>query len=292
MKGKWRLAIAAALVLALNASASAASPTLYVGDTKEYAVAFKTEDAQLYVIELAGATECYYTEPHEDLGAGFFSAFAAPKLMRGNSEGLGAEDFGRGNASVSAKLAGDSVSGDFRYSESELSYHCDTGFQSKPFQAARYQPAAVGGVPVNDERPVYFGGEASTEVFLRAGEASTEVFLRAGEREAFGIRGTFVPSCRVGRGKRILARHALFSEPVNAKLGEGRSFEKEDVEQGTTRAGARYRETISLIGSVDQGAATGTYLRVRVIKPRHKTARRCVNGPLPFRAVRYLRALG
>jgi hypothetical protein len=282
MNGKWMLAVAwAVLAFALTASAKAASPTLYVGDTREYASAFKAEGENLYVIELAGPTECYYTEPHVDIGPGFFNVFAAPTLLRSDSEGLHAYDYGAGTTRVRAELAGDAVTGDFLYSESELSYHCDTGFVPKPFQASRYEPAASGGAPVSGERPVYYGSEAATEVFLRAGE-----------KEAFGIRGTFVPRCRVGKGKTIRARHALFDAPVFAKLSADRSFEKEDVEEGTTRSGVPYREKVSLAGSVDQGAAVGTYLRVRVIKPRRKPARRCVTGPLPFRAVRYLPAAG
>ncbi len=63
MTRKWMLGIvAAALAVALSPAASVAAPTLYVGDQKEYAVAFKAEEAQLYVIELAGMTDCYYTE--------------------------------------------------------------------------------------------------------------------------------------------------------------------------------------------------------------------------------------
>lgn len=281
MSRKWMLAtVASVLAVALTASASVAAPTLYVGDTKEYAVAFKAEEAQLFVIELAGQTDCYYTEPHEDVGPGGFSAFAAPTLMRSGPQGFYAED--RFAARVSAELLNDGVSGDFSYDESEESYHCDTGFTPKPFQASRYQPVGGETAPVSGERPVYYGSESSTEVFLRAGE-----------KEAFGIRGTFVPSCRVGRGKTIPDRHALFSEPVNAKLSAEGSFEQEDVEQGTTRSRTRYREAISLTGSVDQGSlVSGTYLRVRTVKPRRKATRRCVTGPLPFRAVRYLPAPG
>jgi len=85
------LVMAAGLVVALSASVSAAASTLYVGDTKEYAVAFKAEGEQLYVIELAGQTECYYGEPHEDIGPGFFDAIAGPTLLRSDSRGL---DFG------------------------------------------------------------------------------------------------------------------------------------------------------------------------------------------------------
>ncbi len=283
MKPKWML-VPLALALAVGLTASAAgAPTLYVGDTKDYAVAFKAEEAQLYVIELAGTTDCYYTEPHEDAGHGGFSAFPAPKLMRGEgTESLGAEDFGRGNAQISAKLEGDVVNGEYSFAESEESAHCDTGLRPRPFQASRYEPAQSVGTRRIGERPVYYGREASTEVFLRVGE-----------KEAFGIRGTFVPQCRVRRGKRIVARYPLFSEAVNVKLDEGGNFEVEGTQRGLLRARGRFRETISLIGTVDREAVvTGTYLRVRTVKPRRRPARRCVTGPLPFRAVRYLPASG
>jgi hypothetical protein len=275
MKRKWMLVMVAGLVVALTASVSAAAATLYVGDTKDYAVAFKAEGEQLYVIELAGRIDCYYTEPHEDLGSDFFDVIAAPTLLRSDASGLG---FG---VHLQAEVAGDAVIGEFSYSESELSYHCDTGFEPKPFQASRYEPAAAGAAPVSGERPVYYGGEASTEVFLRANE-----------KAAYGIRGTFAPSCRVGRSRQIPARHALFSAPADADLSPDGGFEVEDVEPGATRSGVPYRERILFSGTVDQGAAAGTYLRVRVIKPRRKPPRRCVSGPLPFRAIRYLPAAG
>lgn len=276
MKRKWLLAtVTAALVVMLSASASVAAPTLYVGDTNEYAVAFKAEEAQLYVIGVAGKTHCYYTEPHEDIGASFFSVVTAPVLMGSDARGL---DFG---VRLRAELAGDAVVGEFSYSESELSYHCDTGFEPKPFRASRYEPAGGGAAPVSGERPVYYGNEASTEVFLRASE-----------KAAFGIRGTFVPRCRVGDGKTIPARHALFGEPVDAKLSEDRNFEQRSVEEWVTRSGTRHRETILLAGSVAGDVAVGTYRRVRTTRPRGKPPRRCVTGPLPFRAVRYLPAAG
>lgn len=266
-------------VLIAAGSAWAQTP-LYVGDTKDYAIAFKSEEARLYVIELAGTTNCYYTEPHEDLGPGGFSAFAVPMLMRSDSEGLYAYDSDRGSARVRAELDGDAVRGDFAYSESELSYHCDTGFEPTPFQASRYEPVGSGAAPVSGERPVYYGGEASTEVFLRV------INERAG-----GIRGTFVPRCRVGRAKKIPDRHALFDGPsAFTKLGEDGSFETKAVEEGWARSGAHYKEKISLNGSVTEDAVTGTYLRIRSTKPREKPVRRCVNGPLPFRAARYLLA--
>jgi hypothetical protein len=180
MKTVASMLVAVALLIA--AGSARAQTTLYVGDTKDYAIAFKSEEARLYVLELAGTTNCYYSEPHEDIGPGGFSAFAAPTLMRSDSEGLHAYDSGRGTTRVRAELDGGAVRGDFAFSESELSYHCDTGFEPTPFQASRYEPVGSGAAPVSGERPVYYGSEASTEVFLRV------INGRAG-----GIRGTFVP---------------------------------------------------------------------------------------------------
>jgi hypothetical protein len=274
------LAVAVASVLALTAAVSAAASTLYVGDTKEYAIAFKAEGTQLYLMEFAGTTLCYYTEPYEEIGENGFNVFAAPQLMRPRDGSLYAETIGGSFAKVKAELGDDGVSGDYSYDESEESFHCDTGSTPKPFQAVRYEPAGAEPVARSGERPVYYGNEEPIEMFMRASA-----------KEAYGIRGTFVPRCRVHRSKRIPARHALFPFPADAKVGEDGSFEKRAVETGRMRSGARYRETISLTGSVAPDAVSGTYLRVRTIAPRGK-ARRCVTGPLSFRAVRYLPAPG
>jgi hypothetical protein len=269
-----------AVAVLIAAGSARAQTTLYVGDTKDYAIAFKSEEARLYVVELAGTTNCYFSEPHKDLGPGGFSAFAAPTLMRSDSEGLHAYDSRGGSARVRAELDGDAVRGDFAYSESELSYHCDTGFEPTPFLASRYEPVGSGAAPLNGERPVYYGSEASTEVFLRV------INERAG-----GIRGTFVPRCRVGRATKISTRHALFDGPsAFTKLGKGGAFETKAVEEGWTRSGAHYKEKISLTGSATEDAVAGTYLRIRRTKPKGKPVRRCVNGPFPFRAARYLPA--
>jgi hypothetical protein len=276
MKTLASMLIAIGMVLA--AGSAQAETTLYVGDTKEYAIAFKSEEARLYVVELAGTTNCYYTEPYEALGTNGFSAFAAPTLMSSEGEGLRAYGSGGGSSRVRGKLEGDVVRGDFEYSESELSYHCDTGFAPKPFEAPRYEPVGNGGVPVSGERPVYYGSGASTEVFLRVING-----------QAGGIRGTFVSSCRVARSTKVPTRRTLFDGPSDfTKLGEGGSFETKDVEEGWTRSGAHYKEKISLTGSVTEDAVTGAYLRIRRTKPKEKPVRRCVTGPLPFRAVRYL----
>ncbi len=272
--------IAAALLLA--AGSARAETTLYVGDTKDYAIAFKSEEARLFVIELAGTTSCYYTEPFEALGSGGFSAFAAPTLLTSEGEGPRAYGSGRGSSRVRGKLEGEVVRGDFEYSESELSYHCDTGFTPKPFEAPRYEPVGSGGAPVSGERPVYYGSDASTEVFLRVING-----------QAGGIRGTFVPRCRVARSTKVPPRRTLFDGPsAFTKLGEDGSFETKDVEEGWLRSGAHYKEKISLTGTVAEDAVAGTYLRIRRTKSKGKPVRRCVNGPLTFRAVRYLPAVG
>jgi hypothetical protein len=276
MKTVVSILVAVAVLLVVRSAQG--ESTLYVGDTKEYAIAFKSEEARLYVIELAGTTNCYYTEPYKALGSNGFSAFATPTLLRDEGEGLRAYGSGRGNSRVRAELDGDVVRGDFDYSESELSYHCDTGYTPKPFLASRYEPVGSGGVAMSGERPVYYGNEASIEVFLRV------INQKAG-----GIRGSFVPRCLVARSRQVPARRALFDGPsAFAKLGEGGSFETKDVEEGWTRSGAHYKEKISFTGSVTEDAVTGAYLRIRRTKPRGQPVRRCVTGPLPFRAVRYL----
>lgn len=275
---KTLASILAAAAVLFAAGPARAETALYVGDTKEYAIAFKAEEARLYVIELAGTTNCYYTEPYEPLGSNGFSAFAVPTLMRSDSEGLAAHGSGHGSSRVRAELDGDTVRGDFDYSESELSYHCDTGFTPKPFEASRYEPAGSGGAPRSGERPVYYGSDPSTEVFLRV------INGKAG-----GIRGTFVPRCRIARSKKVPARRALFDGPsAFTELGADGNFETKDVEEGLTRTGAHYKERISFTGAVSEDAVTGAYLRIRRTKPRGKPVHRCVTGPLPFRAARYL----
>lgn len=279
---KTLVSMLVAIAMLLAAGSAQAESTLYVGDKDDYAIAFKAEEARLYVIELAGTTNCYYTEPYEALGPSGFSAFAAPTLMSSEGEGPRAYDSGRGSSRVRGRLEGDVVRGDFEYSESELSYHCDTGFGPTPFEASRYEPVGNGGAPISGERPVYYGGDASAEVFLRVING-----------QAGGIRGTFVSRCRVARSTKVPTRRALFDGPSDfAKLGEDGSFETKDVEEGRLRSGAHYKEKISLAGSVTEDAVTGAYLRIRRTKAKGKPVRRCVTGPLPFRLERYLPAAG
>jgi hypothetical protein len=283
MNWKWMPAVAAALVLALAASASAAAPTLFVGDAKKYAVAFKTEGEAAYVMEFAGSAHCYFTEPHEDLGGSGFSVFAAPELMARGPRGFVAEDsfstlFGGGSARIRAEFDGSAVTGDYSYDESEESYHCDTGFSPLPFAASRFLPVGdpAAAPPASGEKRVYYGSEPAIEIFLRTTG-----------REVAGIRGSFGSQCPVEREKASLTPHALFSHPAVAKRGQKGGFRKRSVEEGRTRSGAAYRETSLLTGRVEEDAISGSYLRVRTTGGR-TPAERCVTGPIPFRALRYL----
>jgi hypothetical protein len=291
VKGKSNIAVAAALCLAMACllvpcAASAASPTLYVGDAKEYSVAFKAEETQLYVMELAGRTHCYFTEPHEDLGAGGFSVFPAPKLMRSGPNGFVAEEitgemYGGAYARVRAELSGSAVTGTFSFDESLESFHCDTGFSNTPFRASRYEPigSAEAAAPARGEVRAYYGNEAPIEIFMRATG-----------KEAAGIRGSFTPPCPVGKRAETPARLALFGRPVFAKLGEKNGFKRRAVHEGRMRSGGRYKETVSLTGRVERDAVAGAYLRVRTANPGRPAEQRCVTGPIPFRAARYLLA--
>lgn len=281
------LAGAVALMVALTAAVSASAATLYAGDAKEYSVAFKAEGAELYAMQFAGTTDCYYTEPHEDIGQSGFSVFAAPKLMREGPRGFTAEEsfstsmWGGARAQIRAELGDDVVTGDFSYDESEESFHCDTGFSPDPFEASRYEPigSPEAAAPADGETRVYYGSEERVEIFLRATG-----------KVAGGIRGTFVPQCPVGRGKATLSRPALFSRPAFAKRGEKGRFRRGVVHEGKTRSGRRFKEAISIAGRVEEDAITGSYRRVRTVKRGRKPAERCVTGPIPFRAVRYLPA--
>ena len=267
---------------------AAAVPTLYVGDGKGYSVAFKGEAGSVYAMQLAGATNCYYTEPHDDVGESGFSVFSAPKLMRAGPKGFVAEEsfsismWGGGYARVRAEFAGDMVTGDFSFDESEESFHCDTGLAPVPFEAERYVPAASPeeGQPRAGEIPAYYGSDGGIEIFLRATG-----------KEAGGIRGTFAPRCPVGRERSVTgSRHALFSRPGFAKRGKKGRFSRRVVHEGRIRSGPRFEERISVSGRVTANEVSGAYRRVRITSPGKPSAQRCATGPIPFQAVRHLPA--
>jgi hypothetical protein len=282
MKRKLILVVAVALVAALVGTGSAVAMTLYAGDTEKYSVAFKAEGTKRYAMQFAGRTHCYYTEPPSDIGGGGFSAFPAPKLMRDGRRGFVAHEFvGDGysleESTIQADFSSEGVTGRFSYYYSEGTFHCDTGSYEKPFEARRYQPmgSADAAAPTRGEKRVYYGKKGNDEIFLRMSGA-----------EIGGIRGTFVPRCPLGKGREIPDQHALFPRPASAKVDNG-SFRRRVVRGGRTRSGTGYKETIALTGRVQRDAVTGTYIRVRTTKPGEE---RCVTGPVPFRAVRYLPA--
>jgi hypothetical protein len=273
-----RLVLIAVLATTLLGAGSArAETTLYVGDTEDYAITFKAEEGQLYIVELAADTECFFTEPREGVGPGGFSAFASPWLMSSDSEGFGTGIPG-GLGGLRAEPAGDGFAGRYYLHQIvEEGFHCETAPDST-FQAVRYLPFGGGGAPASGERPVYYGKDESTETFLRV----------IGD-EVGGIRGTFVPQCRIGRARKVAPSHALFAGPSDfTKLGEGGSFEEVEFAGGRIHGKTRFMERISVSGTVAEDAVTGAYLRVRTVKPPHRAKRRCVTGPLPFRAARYL----
>jgi hypothetical protein len=274
--------------LALLAPGAVAAPALYVGDTADYATAFKVEEGRLYVIEFAGTTHCFFTEPFKDLGTAGFNSFAAPVLMRASgSEGLVASDdgaffAGRGEARVEAELGLDGVSGTYSFNESELSYHCSIGSPfgaEASFEAKPYEPIGTPGAvaPSALERPAYYGSEGGVEIFLRAGPGGP-----------YGIRGTFAPACRVERSKAIPSRHALFELPVSTERGADGTFRRRVKTSGLTHAGVPYTEASMIAGQITEAALTGTYRRVRTVKPRRRAPQTCVTGPLPLSAARYL----
>ncbi|HSS33547.1 MAG TPA: hypothetical protein VLL27_09735 [Solirubrobacterales bacterium] len=276
------------LLVAGGAVATAASPTVYVGDAKQYSVAFKAEEGQVYVLELAGSADCYYTEPHEDVGQQAFSVFPAPTLMHQGPKALTAEEsggslFGGWYSTIRANLSGDQVTGTYSYDESEESFHCDTGFSETPFAATRYEPAGAPGAapPKAGETRVYYGSEEPIEAFLRADG-----------KVVGGIRGTFVSQCPVGRRQPAGGRYALFAHPAFAKRGDKSGFRRHVESSGRTHSGVQFRESISIAGRVEDGAISGTYTRVRTSKPKKGQAQRCATGPLGFRATRYLPAAG
>jgi len=277
-----RFVLLTVLATALLGAASArAETTLYVGDTDDYAITFKAEEAGLYVLELAADTECFFTEPREAVGPGGFSSFAEPFLMQSGPEGLTTGIPG-GLGQLRAEQSGDAITGSFYLHQIvEEGFHCDTG-PNRTFQAARYLPFGSGGAPASGERPVYYGKDESTETFMRM----------IGDKVG-GLRGTFVPRCRIGRGRKIQAGHSLFPGPSDfTELGEGGSFEAVAFARGGIHRNARFKERISFSGTVAGDAVTGTYLRVRTVRPPHGAKHRCVTGPLPFRAIRYLPAGG
>ena len=278
------IAVLVALAVAgVAPGAVSSAATLYVGDAPQYAVAFKVEGGLPYVLEVAGTAHCYLTEPYKGAGGSDFSVFSIPRPMRAVPDGFAAGDsgerFGRYRARIQAAFGEEVATGTFTYEESEESFHCETARSGVPFQADRYGPIGSAGLaaPAAGETSVYYG---------RSG--SIEAFLRPGGQTVGGIRGSFVPQCRIGRRAPSATPRPLFGTPVFAAQDADGRFRHRVEYSGKLRTGPAYREVATLIGQVEGGAVTGTYSRFRATKPPNGEPRRCVTGPLPFRAVRYL----
>jgi hypothetical protein len=274
----------ALLAPAALAARPAGARTLYVGATKNYSVALKSEAGDHYVIQLGGSARCHFNEPHEDLGLFGFSMFPAPTLMRerGGEWRAGSshyEEFGSGSAGVRATFGADLASGTYAYEYSEESEHCSTGGRL-PFKARRYVRAgsAEAGAPIPHLAKTYYGKKGPLEIYLAVRGATVG-----------GVRGDFVSTCRAGRHKGGEAR-PLFSIPKAYKRGEDGRFDGHETAAGRLGSGARFKEWFGLSGRVGHEAIVGTYHRVRTVTRGHRQVERCVTGPLLFVAARYLPA--
>jgi hypothetical protein len=278
-------AICVALLVPVVATAApAGARTLYVGGTKQYSVALKSEAGEHYVIQLGGSAKCHFNEPYEYLGFYGFSMFPAPTLMRerggewraGDSQ---YEEFGSGSAGVRASFGAAAATGTYAYEYSEESEHCSTGGRV-PFKARRYVPAgsAEAGAPIAHLAKTYYGKKGPLEIYLAVRGATVG-----------GLRGDFVSACRVGRHKGGDAR-PLFSVPKAYKRGKDGRFDGDETAAGTLGHGARFKEWFGLSGRVGHDAIVGTYRRVRTVTRGHRQVEHCVTGPLPFAAARYVPA--
>lgn len=271
--------------LALDATRAAAR-TLYVGGTRNYSVALKSEAGSHYVVQLAGAARCHFNEPHEDLGLTGFSMFPAPTLMRerrgewvaGNSH---YEPFGSGSATVRATFGTDLATGTYSYNYSLESEHCETDGRV-PFKARRYVPAgsAEAGSPIPHLAKTYYGNRGPIEVYLAVrGDV------------VGGVRGDFVSACRTGRRKAGEAR-PLFAYPEAFKRGSDDRFAGHQTAAGAMGHGERFKESLALSGRVGHDEIAGTYSRVRTVTRGHRRLEHCVTGPLRFAAARFVPAAG
>lgn len=261
-------------------AASAAAAILYVGDAKDYSVAFKVDGQERYALAFAGTAGCYFTEPHENVGPTTFSVFSSPLPMRETPRGYVAGELGFPAARVVANFHRDHATGSYYYEESEENFHCET--RGGRFEAARYAPigSPEAGAPKNGETRVYY-----------AEEDPVAIYLRGRGDELSGIRGTFVPRCPVGRDGKSGEPTSLFRNPVFVKVGKQGGFRGHVAMSGRLAGGGTFKETATIAGQAKSGGVAGSYTRVRKTTSGPRP-RRCVTGPVPFSAPRYLPAAG
>jgi hypothetical protein len=288
--GMGRRGVMSAVVIGLLAcvgATPAGAAKVYVGDGEEpsYSIALKTEAGAAYVLGLSARGGC---EPGqgESNAQMYLSVFAAPKEMRLTKRGFASGETiwrspGITEAHLLANFAGDASSGSYVLGYREESISCEEpATTAKAFEAHRYLPIGEkrAAAPAPGEARVYYDVGGPTQFFAR----STPGFLT-------GIRGAFVTGCPVGSRRPSDASRPLNPSPGRVKLDGGR-FHRRTRLSGLARSGAPYAETIAISGRETEGAVIGTYLRVRTTRPWDGRPRRCVTGPLPIDARRYLPA--
>jgi hypothetical protein len=276
-----------ALALLLPARAAAAPPPLYVGSDPGYTVALKAEGSRVSVLALDAPIYCTFTEPQERF-QGTMSMFQGPTLMRAGRHGLEAPLRPNGGPSsfIDAAFHGPALSGTFALDLTEESAHCQTaGFDpARPavdFEAVRYEPVGSGATltPAKGETPIYYGGEGGTEVLLE------------NARDQVEVRGAAPARCPIAGRKSAGARAPLFGDVTDAARGIDGSFLRTIKDKGKI-GGKSWSESRSVSGVVGDEEIAGFYSRTTTIRPAKGPPRRCTSGSLPFRAVRYLPAVG
>lgn len=292
MRGRRFTAVLAAALFACIGTASAGAAKVYVGDgaKRNYSIALKTEAGRAYVLGLSALAGCQYDDEGEPVPPTFgLRAFPAPKRMRLRPRGYSAGETrgpppGFTEARVVANFAGNRASGVYRLEYHEESINCETGYAGPaPFEARRYLPIGkpLAASPAPGETRVYYdhGG-------------STQFFARATPRSVVGLRGAIFTDCPVSRRSTLDRPVPLFPSPVGASLEAGRFDHRAQVRGVMWGSGAPYIETIEVSGREAGDVVIGTYVRVHVTRPYDGRPQRCVTGPLPIVARRYLPARG
>lgn len=291
MRGRRFTAVLAVALFACIGTAPAEAARVYVGDgaKRNYSIALKTEAGRAHVLGLSALAGCQYDDEGEPLPPTFgLRAFPAPKKMRLRARGFSAGETrgprpGFTEAAVLANFAGNRASGVYRLEYREESIDCETGYAGPtPFEAHRFLPIGKprAASPAPGEKRVYYDLGGPTQFFARA----TPEFV-------VGIRGTVTTDCPVNYRASLDRPVPLFPSPVQAKLDGGRFDHRAFAIRGFMRgSGAPYAETIEISGRESEDAVVGTYVRIHVTRPYDGRPQRCVTGPLPIVARRYLPA--
>jgi hypothetical protein len=282
----WAALVAATFVPSAPATAGAASPQIYVGSNPSYTIAFKTEASRTSLLAFNAPIYCTFTHPTERI-PGTAYMVQAPTPMHKGRNGLEAPLHPAGGqlSYVRASLAGEKLAGTVALDADEGSAQCQTvGFKpaSPAFQftAAPYEPAA-GGVmraPKNGEIPVYYGNEGGVEVLLETVHGQVD------------FRGAAPSDCPFA-GKQVTGSRApLFGDIEGAVLSADGSFDHTFHRHGKI-GGKTWSEATTVSGVAGSQEISGSYERTTKIQPKNGAPRTCSTGALPFKALRYLRAM-